>query len=296
MSGYYTMSLRLQNIFLYALVLLLIVLPITSCIDQYSDNGKPIARVHNKYLYHSDIEDIFPANATKSDSNQILTAYVDRWVRKQLLLDKAEKNLTARQKNVTQQLEDYRTSLLIFKYEQEFIRQKLDTVIDTQEIEKFYTNNNSNFILDESIVKALFIKIPLDDQYYDRIKKLYKSNKEEDIKTIDNLAYQVAVKYDFFNDDWVSFSKIQRELPETIENIDHFLSRNRSIEMNDGTYAYFVNLRDVLTTGEQSPFSYEKENIRNILLNKRKKLLISELEKKMYNDARNHNHITLYLD
>ncbi|MFP4556236.1 MAG: hypothetical protein ACLFNU_05130 [Bacteroidales bacterium] len=290
------MSIHSRNTLLYALVLVPVFLLFIGCVEQHSGNDKPLARVHDKYLYQSDINDIFPASASESDSTQILMAYVDRWVRKQLLLEKAEKNLSVKQKNVTQQLEDYRTSLLIFKYEQEFIRQKLDTVITTEEIEEFYEENRSNFMLNENIVKALFVKIPIDDQYYDKIKSLYKSNNEDDIKTIDNLAYQVAVKYDYFNDDWVSFSKIQRELPEKIENIDLFLSRNRSIEMNDGTYAYLVNLRDVLTRGEQSPLSYEKENIRDILINKRKKMLISDLETKMYNDARNHNQIKLYLD
>ena len=279
-----------------AYLILLVTIAHTGCIDRNSANQKPLARVHNKYLYLSDVEDIFPPNANKSDSIHILMAYVDRWVRKQLLLEKAEKNLSQSQKDVNKQIEDYRSSLLIFKYEQEFIRQKLDTIISPEEIREFFEENESNFILNESIVKALFIKVPLEDQFIDRIKRLYRSNNEEDIKTIDNLAYQVAVKYDYFNDDWIPFSRIIRELPETIENPEAFLARNRSIEMNDGVYAYFVNLRDVLTKGQQSPFSYQENNIRNILLNQRKRRLIVDLESRVYTDARNHNHITLYLD
>ncbi len=268
----------------------------SNCINSNQTNNKPIAKVHGSYLYISDIEDIFPPNVTPNDSLQILQAYVDRWVRKQLLLNKAEKNLTEKQKNVSQQLEDYRSSLLIFKYEQEFIHQKLDTVISFEEINTFYEDNLSNFILDQSIVKALFVKVPIEDPLSERIRSLYKSNQEDDIRTIDNLAYQVAVKYDYFNDQWIPFSQIQKELPQTIDNPDVFLLRNRSFEMKDSIFSYFVNLRDVILQGQQAPLVFEKENIRNILLNKRKQRLITDLETRIYNDARNHNHFTLFFD
>ncbi|HPF94091.1 MAG TPA: hypothetical protein PLV65_09135, partial [Tenuifilaceae bacterium] len=162
------------------------ILLVTGCIQQNKDNGEPIARVYDKYLYANEIEDIFPENISQNDSIQLLMAYADRWVRKQLLVNRAEKNLSDAQKNVTKQIEDYRSSLLIFKYEQEFIRQRLDTIVSDEEVELFYSENSSNFILNESIVKALFIKIRMDDPYYEKIKSLYKSNKEEDIKTLDN--------------------------------------------------------------------------------------------------------------
>jgi hypothetical protein len=266
------------------------------CVNQKNNNNKPIARVYDKNLYLSDIEDIFPSDMNKEDSVQILMAYVDRWVRKELLLYRAERNLTENQQNVSQQLEDYRSSLLVFKYEQELIRQKLDTVVSFKEIEEFYNENNSNFILDESIVKALFIIIRLDDPYYEKIKSLYKSSKEEDIKELDNLAYQVAIKYDYFNDQWIHFSRILRELPEPLNNPEAYLLSNRSIEMNNGTQAFLVSFRDILHKGQQSPLVYEKDNIQSIILNKRKQRLVIDLETKIYNDARNYNHFEIFLN
>lgn len=145
-------------------------------------------------------------------------------------------------------------------------------------------------------MKALFIKINLDDPYYDRIKALYRSNTEDDIKVLDNIAYQAAVKYDYFNDRWIPFSLIMKELPEPIINPENFLRNNRYIEVNDGTYAYLIHIREVIHRGEISPMSYEYENIRNILLNKRRQRLILDLESKIYNDARNYNHFSTYIE
>ncbi len=268
----------------------------TSCIKTDANKSKVLATVHGKSLHLSEVEEIFPKNISPEDSLQMLVGYVDRWIRKQLLLNQAERNLTETQKDVSKQLDDYRSSLLVFKYEQEFIRQKLDTVIPYEDIEAFYSENTSNFILNEGIVKALFIKIRMDDPYYEKIKELYKSTKEEDIQTLDNMAYQVAIKYDYFNDQWIPFSRIIRELPDPINNPEQFLLRNRNIDMNDGTHSYLVSLRDVLGKGQQSPLSYEAQNIRSIILNKRKQRLIQNLETNLYNDARNHKNFETYLD
>ncbi len=280
----------------YTILTLLSLLLLNGCIKSTKNNSKLVAKVYNKTLYLSDIADIFPDNISKDDSIHILSGYVDRWVRKQLLLNRAEKNLSDQHKDVSKQIEDYRSSLLIFKYEQEFIRQKLDTIISFDEIENFYTENTSNFILNESIVKALFIKIKMDDPYYDRIRSLYRSNKEEDIQALDNMAYQVAIKYDYFNDQWIPFSRIIKELPEPINNPDHFLLSNKHIDMNDGTNAYLISIREVVHKGQYSPLTYENQNIRNIILNKRKQRLILDLETNIYNDARNYNHFEIYID
>ncbi|MDD4672747.1 MAG: hypothetical protein PHI03_07410 [Bacteroidales bacterium] len=269
---------------------------LVGCLNNDTDNSKVVANVYGKKLHLSELEDIFPSNLSKEDSIQILKGYVDRWVRKQLLLNRAEKNLSEAQKDVSSQIEDYRSSLLIFKYEQEYIRQRLDTVVPMNEVENFYNENISNFILNESIVKALFIKVRLDDQYYGKIKELYKSSKEEDIQALDNIAYQVVIKYDYFNDQWVPFSQILKELPEPISNPERFLLRNKSIEMSDQTFAYFVSIQNVVHKGNQSPIEYEVDNIKSIIVNKRKQRLIQKLETNIYNDARNYNHFEIFLD
>lgn len=265
----------------------------SNCDKNGSNKQEPIAKVYDKELYPSDVKDIFPSNISSADSLQLLKAHVDRWVRRQLMLIRAEKNLTDEQKNVSKQLDDYKTFLLIFKYEQEYIRQKLDTVITTTEIDRFYKENIDNFILSESIVKALYIKVKKDNSYIDKIKVLYKSTKEDDVKALDNLAYQVALKYDYFNDSWISFSRIASELPMTVDNIEDFLRNKRAIEVEDENFAYFISIRELILKGQISPLEFEHENIKNIILNKRKQKLITDLELKIYNDARNHNQFTV---
>lgn len=272
-------------------LLLLIAVFVPSLISCHKGNDKdsrPLAVVYDSYLYKSDIKEIFPQGITKADSVKILNAYVDQWVRNKLMLRLAENNLTDAQKDVSKQLEDYRSSLLIFKYQQEYILQKLDTAVTSDEISSFYNSNMSNFMLNETLVKALYIKVRKDTPFINKIKELYKSSREEDIKALENIVYQVAEKYDYFGDKWLSFNVLQRQLPYPLEDVDNYLHTSRSVEMEDGNYNYFIYIRSVMFKGQTSPLEYEEANVKSIIINKRKQKLINDLDNNVYNDALDH--------
>jgi len=270
-------------IFLFAVMALLV-----SCFNRNGKEQKPLAVVYDKFLYKSDVIGVVPKGLTKGDSIKVLNAYVDQWIKHNLMLKLSEENLNEEQKNVTKQLEDYRSSLLIFKYEQEFVLQKLDTSISSEEIKSFYYNNISNFLVNETLVKALFIKLRKDTPYSDKIKELYRSTRDEDVKMLDNLAYQVAEKYDYFGDKWLPFNVLQRQFPYPLENSDDYLRNNRSIELEDGNFLYLISVREVMFKGQTSPLDYELTNIKSVILNKRKQKLINDLENNIYNDALDH--------
>ena len=272
----------------FILCLGIIAISLNACNSGGSKEQKPLAVVYEKFLYKSDITDIFPKGIAKGDSIKILNAYVDQWVRHNLMLRLSEENLTDSQKDVNKQLEDYRSSLLIFKYEQEYILQKLDTNISAEEIQSFYSSNISNFLLSEILVKALYIKVRKDTPYLDKIKELYKSNRDDDVKALDNIAYQVAEKYDYFGDKWLSFNTLQRQFPYPLENPENYINGRRDIEMEDGNYSYLVNIRSVMNKGQISPLEYELTNIKSIIINKRKQKLIKDLDNNVFNDAQNH--------
>jgi len=255
---------------------------------------QPIARVNDRFLLPSDIVDIFPNGLSEEDSLMILRNFTNKWIKKQLILQKAELNLTAEQKDVRRQIDEYRSSLLIYKYEQSLITQKLDTVIEESEIENYYSENSSNFILDNIIVKALFIKLPADAPNLNSMRYLYRSEEEEDIQQIESYCYQFANKYDYFNDNWVILNDILDELPETIADPPRRLRYYDYIEQQDPTHRYFIHIRDYKLNSELAPLEHVSENIKSIILNKRKLQFIQDLENNIYNDAQNKGQFTLY--
>lgn len=255
---------------------------------------KPLASAFDKNLYVSGLRDIFPANVSPQDSLLILQNYTDKWIKKQLILQKAELNLTEEQKNVTHQIDEYRSSLLIFKYEQSLILQKLDTVIRPEQIQAYYNDNEPNFILDENIVRALYIKLPADAPNLYRARQLYRSETEEDFQELESYCFQYAVKYDYFEDRWIPFPRIMNELPFDIRNQESYLRYNRYIEQQDSAFRYYVNIREYHLSSSTAPLEYVEQKIRSIILNQRKVQFVKELENNIYLDALNKGNFTIY--
>jgi hypothetical protein len=117
----YFMMIHLKKILFIAASSLLI----SGC-EYLQSSNRPLAKVGAKTLYSSDIGDIYPKNADKADSIIALKNYVIAWCKREILVRQAENNLSSAQKDVSRQLEDYRTSLLIYRYEHEYIEHRLD--------------------------------------------------------------------------------------------------------------------------------------------------------------------------
>ena len=77
----------------------------------------------------------------------------------ELLLMKAEENLNAGMKDVNKELEEYRSSLIVYRYKNELMKQKMDTMVKEADIQKYFNENRESFILNKNIVKAIFIKV-----------------------------------------------------------------------------------------------------------------------------------------
>lgn len=255
----------------------------TACQKGNKENGKDaIAKVGDKYLYREDLASALPHDLNSTDSTRLATDYIQRWIHQELILQKAEENLTPEQKDVQHELEEYRASLLIHKYQEEWVRQRLDTVVTEKDIRDFYDHNPEKFNLNQDLIQGIYMEVPKEVGRSDEIKKWMLSDKSKDMSALEVFSFQYATKYDNFSDKWMEFSRIESRLPMEIMNTDHYLRRNNFIETTDSTSAYYVAIKDFRLKGEKAPFNFVKDRIENLILNSRKMELIKELEKKIY--------------
>ena len=276
------------------LILMLISL-ISSCNEnKVQDDEKPIAKVHDKYLYESEIKKLFTTNMSKDDSVVIARNYINDWVKRQLLLKKAELNLTEESKDIEKQIEDYRSSLLIFRYKQELISQKLDTIVTDLEIEEYYNEYSANFVLNHNIIKALYLKISKEAPEIEKVRRWYKSNDSDNLSRLEDYCYQYATKYDDFDNKWIPFNNILMEIPAQIDDQERYLRYNRRIETEDELFYYFLRINEYELKSSIQPLEYANSKIKSIILNKRKFTYFEELESTVYNDALNHNEFIIY--
>ena len=107
----------------------------------------------------SDLEGMIPEGSTAKDSSLIMNAYVERWIRKALLLHEAERNIP-QDLNIDKLVRDYRASLVTNNYEQLLVEQMLDSTITQQELNDFYNKHKEQYQLETPIVRSYFIKLP----------------------------------------------------------------------------------------------------------------------------------------
>ncbi|MDP1745149.1 MAG: peptidyl-prolyl cis-trans isomerase [Bacteroidota bacterium] len=278
----------------YILGLLLIV----SCTSKKDQDGnrEVIARANNAFLYKDNIQDIIPVGTSSKDSLERLIKYIDSWVREVLVIQKAEDNLTEEQKNVEKQLQDYRNSLITYTYEKELVKQKLDTTIGNQEIEEYYNNNRNNFELKDNIIKVVYVKVNKKAPGINKLQKWYKSDIPKDKELLAGYCHQFAENFYLDENSWLLFDDLLKEIPIQTYNKELFLQNNRFVEVTDSTNSYFLNIKGFKIRNSLSPLSFERENIKNIILNKRKLQLITKMKEDIYNDAANNKKIEIYIN
>lgn len=280
----------------YWLLIFVAIAGFTACNSHKEEQGRgnEVARVFESRLYEADIAEMLPDGIKGNDSALLVTNYINNWIRQELLLHKAELNLDDEQKNVEKQLEDYRNSLVIYLYEKEFVRQRLDTIVSDEEIEKYYEENKGNFELKDNIVKVLYVKLDNKAKKTDKLKKWLQSGDSDDRKKLEEYCVQNAEKYFFDDDNWILFDELIKEVPIKTYNKELFLKNNRFVEVQDSLYIYFVNIKDFQVKETTSPLSFQKENIKNIIINTRKLELVKKMEEEIYEEAINKNYFEIY--
>ena len=253
-----------------------------------------IARVEDKHLLEKDIAGIVPPETSNEDSVLIIDNYIQGWIKDNLILHKAELNLKENQKDVKKQLEDYRRSLIIYSYEKELIKQRLDTLISKEEIQVFYEENDQNFELKDDIVKVRYLKVNKKAPQLKKIRKLYKSNKAEEIEKLKELAHQYGEKFHLNDEQWIFFDELKNEVPINVSQTKGYLKNIKNIEVEDSLSFYFVRIKDYRLKKDLSPLSFEKQNIKNIIINKRKLSLINKIRSELYQEAFMNKDVEIY--
>ena len=259
------------------------------------DPGKKVlAEVGTKQLLTSDVAGVIPAGSSKEDSIRMLDDYIRKWIRQELLIQKAEENLSPDQKNLSRELLEYRNSLIIYKYKNELMRQRMDTTVTSEQIEEYYLNNIENFNLTRNIVKAIFIKVPSDVANPTLLKNYCNDTSKEGLSELREYCVQYAKSFDLFNESWVDFDVVLKNIPKEISDPEQFLPRNNRIEVNDSNYYYLVSIQDYRLRNDEAPMEYVKENIKNLILNRRKIEFLKLLEDNVYTEGIRQNKFKIY--
>ncbi|MBC8006256.1 MAG: hypothetical protein H7X84_12335 [Verrucomicrobia bacterium] len=279
---------RVNCIYIITVALLL-----TAC-NVFVDQEDPVAKVGDHVLTMDDLKKNIPDYLDEADSSLWADGYIQKWVQRELLLMKAEENLKDEMKDVTMELEEYRNSLIVYRYKNELMKQQMDTTVEEADVRKYLDEYKENFILNQNIVKAIFIKVPLEFSNPDNIKEMCNSKDPNKLAKLNEYCLSYAKAYDRFNDQWVSADLVLKNFPKEITDQQSVLQGNRYLESKDRDFYYFISIRDYKLAGQVSPNEYVYNDIRNLILNKQKIQLLQQIEKDIYKEGIDKKKVKLF--
>ncbi len=269
---------------------LLILILLNACDNpRFDTKDRVVARVYGVYLRQSELSGLTPPDAGPSDSIAIVNSYINNWIKNQLLLHQADKNLTAEQKDFSRQLRDYRNSLIIYNYESEYIRQNLDSLISSNEVASYYEDNQTNFRLKEDIVRFIYVKLKEDSPAVAPLKKLFMSGFEDNQDSITYYAMHYCDDYAFLQNEWTPLNRLLSIVPVQVDGAPPFIDGKSLAVYQSEPFHHLIYFTDHKLKDSLSPLEYVKDDIELILLNRRKKMLIKDMHREIYDHAMQNN-------
>ena len=256
---------------------------------------KPLASVGDVYLYPKDLQGLVPAGNSATDSAGLIEGHIKSWIKKQLLIQEAQKQLTFDQVELERRVLDYRYALMMHEFEKYTISRNLDTNISEEEIKDYYHKNIYNFELKQNIIRGYFIQLDKKTPKLSRFRYLLRSNRPKDVEELKSYAYSYAKKVHLDDSVWVNFEDVINNTPlMDIPNKVNFLRRNKYYEIPDGDFLYFLKIAEYKIQNETSPLEFVRDDIQKIILNKRKVKLVKKLEEDIYEKAVENESFKIY--
>lgn len=258
--------------------------------------SKPIAKAGNEVLSLDDYKENYILIESVKDSAVLAKKSIESWATESLFYQEAMSKLNADEIDIDKQVEAYKKSLVNYIYQTKLIEANLDTNITLPEIEQYYSAHEDNFILKENIVKVNYFKIPVKAPGLEKIKRLLRSYAyvPKDVEQLKNLCMQNAENF-FMNDStWLYLEDVKKEIPKLREQPDFNLSQGRVVEFTDDLYYYYLKIKEVKVKNGLSPLNFEKQNIKNFIINKKKTELINQYKFQLLEKAKARKQFEVY--
>jgi hypothetical protein len=80
----------------------------------------------------------------------------------------------------------------------------------------------------------------------------------------------------------------------SIPNQEQYLKTNKYVETSDQNFEYFLYIKEYKIADQISPLEFVRDDIKEIIVNKRKIELANQLESDIYSEAQTNNDFEIY--
>lgn len=258
-----------------------------------ADDEKVIVQYGEHFLTDRDILLVLPSEYTSEDSAKLVKAYVEEWVKKKAIVDKAEANIDELTlKEIDNKMVEYRQDLLINAYNNYLIEKNIKDSVSEKEIQDYFEKHKESFPLSKDIVRYRAVIVEKKDEAM--AERLFNSGREEDFDELMKLVLVAGTPYQDNDTIWHSTEVLAAQYPQLNQgnNLNQLLNRRR-IKMSDDLHVTLIRVLSFKPKGSEAPYEFVKPTIKNLLLNKRKLNLLGDLQNQLYKEAINKNQIKI---
>lgn len=287
-----------RNRFHAGLIALVSITLLVSCkwnksVTEYVYGKTPIVEIGTDVLYVEDIKQVVPLGLSEADSTLFAQQFIKNWAQDVLFYQNAIRNIPDT-KDIDRLVENYRRSLIEHEYQRRLIEQKFSSETAEEDIERFYNDNERLFVLDESLLRGLFLKISNKSHDLSDIRKLYTRQDDDSFEEIEKYSIRNAARCEFFYDNWRTVAEIEVLLPPLEKPLETMLKDNGSFEFKDEEYIYLLNVSEFAPKGGIEPLDHARSRIRGLLINSNEVSYMRKIKEDLYDAAIEKNRIIFH--
>ena len=254
------------------------------------DKGKKVAKVYDREIYASQL-----SAYSRADSARMVQNYIDKITLEEAVVRKAKGSGYLNMGEIEDKTTQFRNSLIALQFQHEYIKHNLDTVVTEESIKSYYDQNGGSFVLNNDIFKGYYIKLPANTPKVANLKAWMASDKSADFQEIKSYCLRYANIFNINTGEWGVFPKhLIEKLNIHSGNVGFYVHNHQVLAYEKEEELFLVRLFDYKFAKQRSPIEYSHEEIRHILLNKRKMQLIGQLNEQLLNEAKSNHNVEIY--
>ena len=220
---------------------------------------------------------------SSEDSVRVADSYIQQWATSLIVYDRSKE---IKSREIDEMVENYRRSLCQNEWERKQIAQKMPMLIEDSLVLEFYEQNKQHFILDRAILRGLLLIMPVGAPNLEKLKEMVEvPHEEENIEWVEKYAYQYAVGYELFLDDWKTVEQIAVYMPYSQDELSKQIKQKKQILAQDSLNVYLLQVTDFCGKGEYKPLEYVQDEIKELILSQRQVEFIRLLREDLYEKA-----------
>ena len=245
-----------------------------------------VAEAYHAKLYQSQLSDMIPDTYSPADSARLAMLLIEEWVQQQVLLHEALNVLPISQQNFSEEITEYKNSLLINAYYNFITADSTLFEVSDEELEQFLKKYESRYTVNREIIKINYVKTAKGSKIIKDLKEMLfdDERRTEEKQQIEELCAD-SIEYFLEDNTWLYLDDIQNEFPIEIKNKESILTQNKYIETEDQDYHYLIVFLDYKSQRTINETEEEIAAARMMLTQQKKQDYIQQKVAELYKNS-----------